>query len=488
MEFIPLFFREQLRIINPRGVIGVVTLWSRVDYVLETFRRTGVDLDPQTSMIAVFGTLYGNGLREMLRNLLYNPQIQVLLICGHDRSQSQKELWNFFHLGLEPVDSEWVQYRPLPGADTLYPCRIRQTSRVLDNLVRPEQFVNPPRLVILGDPQAPETSERIREFFRDFVPQETTLPERLAIPLPEVQVQYFPSNPRGHQVVRDTPLQAWKELLYLLIRFGRRVSLKKGERLELQHVKVVVEKPGFEPEKELLACGVDPTTLQRYQENLLRGELRPDEAYHYGHRLRSYFGLDNLAACAARLQEDPEDRKAYITLWDDQRDLTVEEGRPCLVSLFFRKFEGRLTLGATFRTHNALDAWLVNIYGLMAVQQWVADRVGLPPGPLTVISHSLGLDPRELDRAQALIGRRSFEIHEDPCGYFRVSLDEGEILVEHRYEDFTLTTYRGKTAVSLQHQLARDKALSDINHALYLGRQLAKAELALKEGRTFMQD
>ncbi len=51
----------------------MVTLWSKVDYVIERFRQAGVDLDPATSPIAVFGTLYGNGLREMLRNLLYNP-------------------------------------------------------------------------------------------------------------------------------------------------------------------------------------------------------------------------------------------------------------------------------------------------------------------------------------------------------------------------------------------------------------------------------
>ena len=66
------------------------------------------------------------------------------------------------------------------------------------------------------------------------------------MPLPEVEVQYFPSNPRGHVVVRDTPIEAWKEVLHLLTRFGRRVTLNKGDRLELQHVKVVVEQPEFE--------------------------------------------------------------------------------------------------------------------------------------------------------------------------------------------------------------------------------------------------
>ena len=96
MEFIPLHFADRLTIINPHGTIGVVTLWSKPDYVIERFRQAGVDLNPATSPIAVFGTLYGNGLREMLRNLLYNPQIQVLLICGNDRSGSFQELFSFF--------------------------------------------------------------------------------------------------------------------------------------------------------------------------------------------------------------------------------------------------------------------------------------------------------------------------------------------------------------------------------------------------------
>ena len=90
LKFEPLYFGDRLTVINPYGTIGVVTLWSKVDYVIERFRQAGVDLDPATSPIAVFGNLYGNGLREMLRNLLYNPQIQVLLICGNDRSGSME--------------------------------------------------------------------------------------------------------------------------------------------------------------------------------------------------------------------------------------------------------------------------------------------------------------------------------------------------------------------------------------------------------------
>jgi thymidylate synthase len=492
MEFVPLHFGDRLTIINPRGTVGVVTLWSRPDYVIDRFRQAGVDLDPATSPIAVFGTLYGNGLREMLRNLLYNPQVQTLVICGNNRSGSYEELKNFFERGLKSVKGTIIRYKEPESGEKVTPCRIKGTKRLIDDLVKPDYFKSPPKLVWVGDLVAKGTGAAtlaaVTGSATGYVGAGPGQIDRLEVSLPEIEVPYFPSNPRAHVVVRETIIDAWKEVLHLLSRFGRRVTLEKGERLELQHVKVVVEKPWLEADDQLQAVNLEPWRLRIYQEDILKGELRPDETYNYGHRLRSYFNIDTLAACAARLKEDPEDRKSYVALWDTARDLTVTEGRPCLVSLFFRKFGGKLTLSATFRTHNAMDAYPMNLYGLMAIQGWVAKEAGLAPGALVVISHSLGLDPKEIDRAMLIIGKRPFKVRLDPMGYFRVTLDGKEILVEHRFEDVTLKEYRGKTAVSLQHQIARDVALSDINHALYLGRQLAKAEMALKDGREFVQD
>jgi len=492
MEFIPLYFGDRLLTVNPRGVIGVVTLWSKPEYVLERFREAGVDLNPASSPIAVFGTLYGNGLREMLPNLLYNPQIQVLLICGHDRSGSRQELENFFASGIVEIQ-ERSPIRFLSEAGLTYsPMRISGTQRLLDPLVMPDNFPTNFRPKYIGDPKEETTLEGIQIFFKNWRHNTGLNPERplkeQVPPLPMVETQYFPSNPRAHQVVRDTPLDAWLDVLHLITRFGRRVTLSKGERLELQNLKVVVEEPEPASREDLLQVNLDPDKLEHYFREFLQGELRPDEAYTYGHRLRNYFGLDAVELLANRLQQDPEDRKAYFTLWDNNRDLTAKESRPCFVSAFFRKFQEKLTLTATFRTHNAMDAWLLNFYGLMALQQEVAQRVGMEPGAITVFSHSISIDPKELDRALTVVGKRKWKMHLDPMGYFRVTLDGDEILVEHRAEDVTLKEYRGRTAMAIQHQVARDVALSDINHAMYLGRQLAKAEMALKDGGEFVQD
>jgi thymidylate synthase len=494
MEFIPLYFGDKLLKVNSEGVIGVVTLWSKPDYVMERFRQAGVDLDPTTSPIAVFGTLYGNGLRELLRNLLYNPQIRVLLICGHDRSMSRRDLKSFFDNGLEPFPAFFKYKSPDPKMKVA-PARIIGTNRIIDDLVSREDFgQNKPEIIPFLDPKDENTLYEIKSFFDDqeFINRSKSKrfaeTDRTIIPLPEVEVPFFPSNPRGHMVVQVAPLEAWVSLLHLITRFGRRVTLKKGERLELQNVKVVVEEPKSASREDLINVNFDPEKLDRYFQNFLVGELRPDEAYTYGNRLRSYFNLDAVEVLAERLQRDPEDRKAYFTLWDNNRDLTAKESRPCFVSVFFRKFEDKLTLTATFRTHNAMDAWLLNLYGLMALQQEVARRAGMAPGAITVFSHSISIDPKELDRALTVVGKRKWKMHLDPMGYFRVTLDGGGIIVEHRAEDVTLKEYRGRTAVSLQHQIARDVALSDINHAMYLGRQLAKAEMALKDGREFVQD
>ncbi len=491
MDFIPLYFGDKLTLMNPRGSIGVLTLWSRVDYVVDRFRQAGVDLDPLTSPIAVFGTLYGNGLRELLRNLLYNPQITTLLVCGRNRSGSLEELQNFFVQGLEEAESPFVAYTRNGEEMEVRACRIRGTNRLIDNLVRPEQFSTIPDIQVMGEPKEAATLARLADFFRAWQSRPAAPPcrqPRRNIPLPRVQVSHFPSLPQAHTVVGATPLEAWQEMLFVISRFGHPVTLAKGERLELPNLKVVITQPGFDDEAALVRFHFDPEQLRRYQRDFLRGEKGPDESYSYGHRLRTYFGADNLAACLTRLQADPEDRKAYLTLWDNPRDLAAPRGQPCFVSLFCRRYDGALTLSATFRTHNALDAWLPNVYGLMAVQEFLAASLGWPRGPITVVSHSISIDRREVDRALAMLSGRTWRLREDPCGYFRLSLDGTDILVEHRTGDITLKEYRGRTALHLQQQLVRDQALSDLNHALYLGRQLARAEHCLRTGQDFVQE
>lgn len=492
MRFEPLYYAERLHIVNPEGDVGVATLWSQVEQVRKLLGEIGIDLDPRSSRVAVLANLYGNGFPQMLRNLLWNPQVRYLLALGQDLSGSGRELVNFFDRGLEEVEHLGAPAHRIAG-----------TLRIIDGSVTPADFSNGIRVTALGRIGDPDTARAVGSFFASLPPPSAPARERRNVPIPEVSVERYPSEPRNHNILQRTPLDAWEELIFRLVRFGYRSRLRKGDRLELQNVKVVIQQPCEEAAEDLAVHGFSLEHFHDYQRRILDAAKPADLSYTYGNRLRGYFrrdgaAVDSLEIAARRLREDPESRHAYISLWDTSRDLPEGHGCPCFVSAFFRRFEGKLTLTAGFRTHNAMSAWLENVYGLMAIQNHVARECGLPPGPITVLSHSISVscEPGVLQNARrvaearktaAVVDRRTGrrELRFDPHGNFTVTVDHeaGELVVEHSFEGMRLAEYRGRTAEAIEDQLARDVALSDISHALYLGREIARKEMELKRAR-----
>ncbi len=476
MEFIPLHFGDKVDIINPCGRVGVITLWSRTDYVKSAMENLGVDLSSKTSPVAVIGNLYGNGLPHLIRNLLYNPQIRDLVVCGSDLSGSLRELSCYFDLGLEKCVSLGCEVT-----------RIATCERIIDDMVSPDMFSEKPRIHWVGDLKSDESRSALKSFLSDYTPETVADNRRVEIGLPEVEISYFPSEARSQNIVRERPLEAWRELVFRLYRFGRPVSLRKGERQELQNVKVVITKPEEDNPEDLQEYGFAIDALHKYQEEMLRGPLPSDHTYTYGNRIREYYGYDALHTFAKRLVDNPQDRDCYLALWDSGSDLDSDDA-PCLVTLFFRYYEGKLTLTATDRTHNALDAWLKNIYGLIKAQEEVARLADMDPGPITVLSHSISIDPSKYDVAERVSNSKGFSLQFDPNGQFVFDIEDGEIVATHMNGDGqVINTYKSKKAERIQHEITRDCAVSDIGHAIYIGRQLSRAEHCLETGEPFTE-
>lgn len=79
----------------------------------------------------------------------------------------------------------------------------------------------------------------------------------------------------------------------------------------------------------------------------------------------------------------------------------------------------------------------------------------------------------------------------DPCGFFLIHLDRGRglLLLEHYGQDRRLLNrLEGETAAALSQTAVRLGLLSDLVHAAYLGRELAKAEAALRFDLHYQQD
>jgi len=79
----------------------------------------------------------------------------------------------------------------------------------------------------------------------------------------------------------------------------------------------------------------------------------------------------------------------------------------------------------------------------------------------------------------------------DPTGYFVVYVDQIRrlLLLEHYRNDGVLdAVIEGRTAPELYIPAVDKGLVSRLDHAAYLGRELARAEHALKSGETFVQD
>ena len=118
----------------------------------------------------------------------------------------------------------------------------------------------------------------------------------------------------------------------------------------------------------------------------------------------------------------------------------------------------------------------------------VCKELSLDKGPITVISHSISIDPSRYDFAQDVVKKRKHRMRRDPHGEFQVGIEDDMIVIRHLSGGIVLNEYYGADAERIQHALARDCAISDINHAIYVGRQLSRAEHCLKSGEEFIQE
>jgi tetrahydromethanopterin S-methyltransferase subunit A len=98
-----------------------------------------------------------------------------------------------------------------------------------------------------------------------------------------------------------------------------------------------------------------------------------------------------------------------------------------------------------------------------------------------------GEDIRESRAQEHPVG----EWERDPHGFFTIRPDPGnqEILVEHHDNDGRKKgRIFGKSAEDMYHHIIKSNLVSRHDHAAYLGRELAKAEVAMRNGLDYEQD
>jgi thymidylate synthase len=469
----PLFFPQNLRLGNPASGLAICLLWTPQERGLAELSANDY---------ALAGNLYSrDGVSFLVRNVLAQPTIRTILLCGKDMTGSGAALVALLAQGIDE------QGRIVGEGTRLHP--ELPTAAI-------ELFRRSVRLIDARDTMRPEQIAALAHQWQR--PAEAFAPEPLIFPYHEPTSEALPAENSGFLVRAPTIRAAYLRLLWHVMTYGQRGTTQhSSDQRELLDVLTVVQEEPADPAQFSHADWM-PFSRTSLGERLPDGsysgylsqflEARPVEgvSYTYGARLRAYGGtLDQVAAMVRDLQGSPNSRRAVASLWEPASD-PASANPPCLNLVQARIREGSLHLAAYVRSHDIYRAWASNAYGLRALQGLIAEQVGATAGELAIHSLSAHIYAHDWQAARDLLAHHyrvaDPRLVRDGRGSFVIAIDTGEIVVRHYTPDGEhLQTFRGATSRELMPQLT--PFVSEMSHGLYLGGELQKAEIALRLGK-----
>ncbi|MBI4182190.1 MAG: thymidylate synthase [Candidatus Aenigmarchaeota archaeon] len=461
--------------------VAIVTLWSKASEVAKQVRP---------SQYAVLGQLFSaeRGLDLLVRNLLANSQITNIVVTGVDFSKSGIVLEDFFRNGFSEGVTNLTK-KPVWRVESRFEGYIdRDIPREALDALRQSIVVT----------RATDLSAV--NFFT--LPKPAGSRQALIFPKKEEVVRASIGEHAGHVVRGKTIADAWVQALDVILRFGRESGTHYDEpQREILNLLSIIEE---EDPARLHIPPYLPCDAQRVQEYIPRitrdlpGGTHQN-AYTYGSRMRSWFGSDQVQRAVAKLAREPISRAVVVGLWDATKDLEIG-GSPCLNHVWFRLDGDRLTMTCIFRSHDMFEGYPENAFGLRMLQEEVraelSQRLRLPLrlGELMILSQSAHLYKDTWEWAEAVTKQQLPPLRRhlarlDPRGNFVISLDGEEIVLEHTGPGGEkIGEFRGRSGEELRDLLVRENVVSLIPHALDLGLELMKAELARTLGLAYAQD
>ncbi|MBI3634124.1 MAG: hypothetical protein HY228_00720 [Candidatus Yonathbacteria bacterium] len=450
----PVFAKKEVIIGNPQSPIAVGTLWSQVDHFCKNH------LDGLMDKIAIVGNIrsvYGIGI--VIRNCLANPNIQKLVVSGV--ATSDGSLLALKRLSTDPslCETFFLSHRHI------------------------ERFLQQVEIIYLNP-----------EEVADFVGKEFLSPKKVFKPwvtsllVPKTKV--FPAAESGHLIRATTIKEGYEALLKEIRLFGHllKEDSEGNIRQELWKLNMVITNQDPLAFDSVPHSEYNASHIKKYCEDFWIGSPPDGVEYRYGHIIRFGFG-DQVEAVIKAFKEKVETFRTVISLWDPRVEggsITAKDP-PCITLIHPRIIGENLRLTAYIRTNDMFGGWPLNAMALRYFQYQLLERLKielkrpeLKLGDLEVTSASAHIYSRDWKKIEALlkkVGPQKFS--PDPKGNFQIKVEGGEIVVWHFSPDGEklLQVFRGKNAEELSRKLK--PFISDIGNALYVGRELKKAEQSL---------
>ncbi|MGD2118135.1 MAG: thymidylate synthase [Chromatiales bacterium] len=180
----------------------------------------------------------------------------------------------------------------------------------------------------------------------------------------------------------------------------------------------------------------------------------------YGHRLRSYFEIDQLVRASEVLKANPHSRQVVLQIWNTNSDLPYTDSTPqdadipCNLMSILKVREGRLDWLQISRSNDIFRGIPYNFVQFTYLQEIVAGWIGIPMGIYTHISDSLHIyeqDTQELSITENPINITNTDI-------FSLNKEESEIL----WKELATRAYK---LTADNYSIETHRSLSQIDHA-----------------------
>jgi thymidylate synthase len=214
------------------------------------------------------------------------------------------------------------------------------------------------------------------------------------------------------EITAKTSLEAWKKSLRYIIESGKDFTDKDGRICrEAFNLTVNITDFGSEVETPIDIMQnfdwVYPSKEELASIILNKEELAGYE-FSYGPRLFNYIhSKDQINDfIIPLLKNDPFTRRAVISLFNPLADSNMlSKNIPSLMLIYFKIQDGKLNISVCIRSNDIFIGWPGNIYQLLILQKFVAEKLGLGPGIFTTISFSAHIFMEHQDMINKILQR-----------------------------------------------------------------------------------
>lgn len=507
---------------------SVTFLWTMRDAVLPKLEKKNLALASNFYTPA--------GLQGMVRNILANPFIRYFILFGEEysareRDEKVKELTSagalraFFEKGIDAN-------RRVPGFEGAVYFDKNIPAELIKKLRDSIELIDLNKKM-----KGASLEEKIAEANRLLcsLPKKEPFLEKPLVFDFEKTLESFPFE-GGPLLVRESTIpRAWIEMIYTINRYGRKNLMNANTDRwvkEINNMIVAIQDPqnmDLSPNPFLVPLTAEK--IEAYKKEILSPILPAGKAYTYGNKLRAYSfpnakeiqdlvnskefhdfefqqgahldanvkylpdgtcEINQIQDIIDALKRDPYSKACVAITWHVQDELMRKhKSSPCLALLQAIVQDEKLNLMCFFRSHDMTQGWPENAYGCAAIQKEIAGAIGVPTGILTIISGSAQIYNNYYKQVEEMLAkyRKRKECSRDKKGNYLIQLLNGKIVVTHLHPETNaeLEKFEGASATELSLELM-SKGFLDEGHALYIGTELQKAELALQHGLEYAQD